>query len=202
MAGWWRVLAAIMIACGVMIAAPLAARPALDQSLPVVALTAGEDAPALASAIRYTKDIGPVAVPITRLLDLPLRTNAGGAEHFGAPGQRTVLALHLRNTSEQAGTWILTTGRGSLSHFRLYTLKDETFALILDGTDPAAAQANLRAYQAFSSELTLDPGKAGSSWSISCRTIRPTCRSSSKPFPPSSRNGAPISRWLQAWCWE
>lgn len=160
MAGWWRVLAAIMIACGVMIAAPLAARPALDQSLPVVALTAGEDAPALASAIRYTKDIGPVAVPITRLLDLPLRTNAGGAEHFGAPGQRTVLALHLRNTSEQAGTWILTTGRGSLSHFRLYTLKDETFALILDGTDPAAAQANLRAYQAFSSELTLDPGES------------------------------------------
>jgi signal transduction histidine kinase len=160
MAGWWRALAAIIMACGVMIAGPIAAHPAWQSSLPVVELTAGEDGPELANAIAYTKDIGPVSVPIERMLELPLRTRSSGAEHFGSPGQRTALALNLRNTSAQTGTWILTTGRGSLSHFRLYTLTDDAFTLILDGTDPAAAQANLRAYQAFSTELTLNPGES------------------------------------------
>ena len=160
MAGWGRVLAAILFACGVMIAGPLSARPAWQQTLPVVELTAGKDGPALADAIGYTKQIGPVSVPIERMLELPLRTRTSGAEHFGSPGQRTVLALKIRNTSSQTGTWILTSGRGSLSHFRLYTLRDDAFTLLLDGTNRAAAQKNLRAYQAFSSEVTLAPGES------------------------------------------
>lgn len=128
-------------------------------SLPVAELRAGTDGPWLSPFIRYTRDIGSLDVPIARLPDLPLQASTGGAEHYGVPGQRTALALAVRNTGPEAGTWILTTGRGSLTHFRLYAVTGDSFTLLLDGTDPAAAQANLRAYQAFSTELTLDPGE-------------------------------------------
>lgn len=170
MQGWARLLAAMMLAWGVWLAAPLAAQPVavqpvtretrLAEALPVVDLKAGEDGPWLAPFIRYTKDTGGLDAPIERVLDLPLRAARGNAGHYGAPGQRTVLAVAVRNTGADAGTWILTTGRGSLTHFRLYALEGDRFTLILDGTDPVAAQANLRAYQAFSSELTLDPGES------------------------------------------
>ena len=159
---WVRWLAAMLVALAAGLAGMLAA-PALAATpvagLPVVALTPGEDAPPLSPFIRHTKELGGLEVPITRALALPLSANPGRAEHYGAPGQRTVLLLTLRNAGPQAGSWILTTGRGSLTHFRLYALEGSTFALLLDGTDPAAAQANLRAYQAFSTELTLQPGE-------------------------------------------
>lgn len=150
---WWRGGAAILVAFGVLFASPLTAK----LSLPAVEVQAGQDAPALARYIRYTKDIGPVEVPIEQMLDLTLQANATGVEHFGPPGQRTTLAVKIRNVSEAAGTWILTTGRGSLSYFRLYELTPEGFDLILDGSNPTVAQHNLRTYQAFSSELTLQP---------------------------------------------
>lgn len=156
MRGRYYWVGALMVAWGVMFGSPLlAALP----SLPVVEVEAGKDGPPLSNHIRYTKQIGPVGTPIEQMLDLPLRTNAEGAEHFGAPGNRTALALRIRNVGTAAGTWILTTGRGSLSHFRLYSLTDDGFDLVLDGSDPDVAQANLRTYQAFSSELTLDPGQ-------------------------------------------
>lgn len=155
MLGWLRLLVVCCITFWGILAAPLAAMP----SLPVVELEAGKDGPFLGRYIRYSKDIGPPSVPIERILELELRPNTNGAEHFGAPGNRTVLALKTTNIGSEAGTWILTTGRGSLSHFRLYELRDESFHLLLDGSDPEIAQANLRTYQAFSHELTLDPGQ-------------------------------------------
>lgn len=150
-----HLVAMIVAVLAAIFASPAAAMPAL----PIVALEAGKDGPPLSSDIRYTKEIGPLSVPIERMLNLPLRANPAGVEHFGPPGQRTALALRLRNTSSDAGTWILTTGRGSLSHFRLYEYADGRFRTIINGSDPAAAQANLRTYQAFSTEVTLDPGQ-------------------------------------------
>ncbi len=152
---WSRLIAQFVVMCGVLFAAPLAAM----DSLPVVQIEAGKDGRPLSSFIRYTKDIGPIDVPIERMRELPLRANAAGVEHFGPPGQRTALALRIRNSGEAAGSWILTTGRGSLSHFRLYEYAEGRFDLLLDGSDPSAAQANLRTYQAFSHEITLDPGQ-------------------------------------------
>jgi two-component system, sensor histidine kinase LadS len=157
MLGWARGFAAIIVVLVMLLASPLlAAMP----SLPVVEIEAGKDGPPLSRYIRYTKQLGPFGTPIDRILELPLRSNSAGAEHFGTPGSRTALVLRFRNVGNAPGTWILTTGRGSLSHFRLYTLNDDGFDLVLDGNDPNAAQANLRTYQAFSSELTLDPGQA------------------------------------------
>lgn len=128
-------------------------------SLPVIALEAGKDGPPLVRFVRFTKDMGPVGTPIEHMLAQPLHSNAAEAGHFGAPGQRTALALRVRNVGDEAGTWILTTGRGSLTYFRLYTMKAGRFDLILDGSDPRIAQANLRTYQSFSREVTLDPGE-------------------------------------------
>jgi two-component system, sensor histidine kinase LadS len=153
--GWVRLIAATVTALLVLLAAPLAALPVV----PVVEVVAGKDAPPLARAIRYTKEIDPVGTPINQILALPLHARAADVEHFGPPGSRTALALRIRNAGEDAGTWILTTGRGSLSHFRLYELTGTRFQLLLDGSDPAVAQANLRTYQAFSREVTLNPGQ-------------------------------------------
>ena len=137
------------------LAAPASAMP----NLPAVTVEAGSDAPPLASYVRYTDQIGGLDVPITRMLDLPLRANRNGAEHFGPPGKRTVLALKIANIGAQPGTWILTTGRGSLRHFRLFEVTGQDFNLLLDADDPVAAQNNLMSYQAFSKELVLAPGE-------------------------------------------
>src|SRR3546814_15775720 len=50
-------------------------------------------------------------------------------------------------------------GRGSLSSFHLYEASNRGLALLVDGSDAAAARANLRTYQAFSTELILAPGQ-------------------------------------------
>lgn len=153
--GWWRWLAIIHMACAVLLAVPASA---LDP-IPVVELEPGRDAPPLSPYIRYTKDIGGPAAPIERVWRLPLKTNPQGVEHFGPPGTRTAIVLRFRNAGTEAGSWILTTGRGSLSHFRLYELSRGGFELVLDAGNPVAAQNNLMTYQAFSQELVLSAGE-------------------------------------------
>lgn len=159
MLGGARLLAAMLVALGAWFAILPFAPAAAMSSLPVAEVEPGKDGPALASFIRYTKQIGPIGVPIGRMLQVPLEAPSAGAQHFGPPGQRTALALRIRNIGDAAGTWILTTGRGSLRHFRLYTLSEEGFQVVLDASDLAVAQENLRTYQALSSEVTLDPGE-------------------------------------------
>ncbi|WP_162248135.1 sensor histidine kinase [Sphingopyxis sp. Root214] len=87
----------------------------------------------------------------------PLQHIAGSTIHFGPPGTRTIVMLKVRNASHEQGSWILTTGRGSLKHFRLYEGEEDGLSLIVDGTDPQVARQNLGTYQAFSSELVLAP---------------------------------------------
>ncbi|HCB78735.1 MAG TPA: hypothetical protein DEP68_08150, partial [Erythrobacter sp.] len=96
---------------------------------------------------------------LTAFLNQRLQPISGSAAHFGAPGDRIALAIRVRNVGQEAGSWIVSTGRGSLSYFRMYESRGDRLALLVDGTDPAAAAENLRTYQAFSSELLLQPNE-------------------------------------------
>lgn len=154
---WPLVWLGLLLALAV--AAPLRAGAPALASLPVIALEAGKDGPPLSPYIRYTKDIGRADTPIEQVLARPMQANRAGAEHFGTPGKRTVLALRVGNVGEREGAWILTTGRGSLTRFRLYELEAGQLRLILDADAPGAGQGNLRTYQSFSTEVTLDPGQ-------------------------------------------
>ncbi|MBB6425179.1 sensor histidine kinase [Sphingopyxis sp. JAI128] len=126
--------------------------------LPVLELRAHEDAPPLAPFVRFAKRPGETRAPqLTRILAGPLQRIEGPTIHFGPPGTRTVVLLKVRNASSEQGSWILSTGRGSLKHFRLYEAQGGRLSLIVDGTDSEAARRNLGTYQAFSQELVLAP---------------------------------------------
>ena len=128
--------------------------------MPVLELHAGDDAPPLAPFVRFTKQLGEAKVPeLESILGGPLQNIDGPTIHFGPPGTRTAVLLKVRNASPEQGSWILTTGRGSLKYFRLYEAEGTKLDLLVDGTDPAAARENLGTYQAFSTELVLDPGQ-------------------------------------------
>lgn len=138
----------------------LAAQPARAEleKIPLLDLRAGEDAPALAPFVRFAKRPGATRTPqLGPILEGPLQRIEGPTIHFGPPGTRTVVLLKVRNGSDEQGSWILTTGRGSLKHFRLYEADMGRLSLIVDGTDPQVARQNLGTYQAFSSELVLGP---------------------------------------------
>ncbi|HWV61459.1 MAG TPA: ATP-binding protein [Sphingopyxis sp.] len=131
---------------------------AAPDTLPVLELHAHKDAPNLAPFIRFAKRPGDTRTPqLDAILQGPLQQVEGSTIHFGPPGTRTVVLLQVRNASNEQGSWILTTGRGSLKHFRLYEVKGDRLVLVVDGTDPQAARQNLGTYQAFSSELVLGP---------------------------------------------
>lgn len=126
--------------------------------MPVLELRAGDDAPALAPFVRFAERPGPTRTPqLEAILSGPLQHIEGPTIHFGPPGTRTVVLLKVRNSGPQQGSWILTTGRGSLKHFRLYEAEQSHLSLVVDGTDPQIARQNLGTYQAFSSELVLAP---------------------------------------------
>ena len=128
--------------------------------LPVLDLHAGEDAPPLAPFVRFTRQAENAGQPEHGpLLAGPLQRIEGPTIHFGPPGSQTAVLLKVRNASAEQGSWILTTGRGSLKYFRLYRLEDGAFELIVDGTEPEGARRNLGTYQAFSTELVLDPAE-------------------------------------------
>lgn len=128
--------------------------------LPLLDLQAGKDAPSLTPYVRYARNLGdPAVIGLDRLLGSPLVPIRGQATHFGPPGTKTTALLRVRNAGDKSAAWIFTTGRGSLKYFRLYEVQDGRLDLTVDGADAASASRNLRTYQAFSSELVLDPGQ-------------------------------------------
>ena len=150
-----KILYAILGLLCLFVAQPAEAR---TEELPRLELRAGEDAPELTSFVRFAKRPGVVRTPqLNAILAGPLQHIEGSTIHFGPPGTRTVVLLKVRNASGEQGSWILTTGRGSLKHFRLYEAEKNQLSLIVDGTDPQVARRNLGTYQAFSSELVLAP---------------------------------------------
>lgn len=125
---------------------------------PTFELTAGQDPPAVAPFIRYTKNLGGSSgLYLTNILAGPLDRIDGRSIHFGPPGEMIAVLLKVRNSGPTQGSWILTTGRGTLNHFRLYEASGDQLQLLVDGTDAQAARQNLGTYQAFSTELVLDP---------------------------------------------
>lgn len=133
--------------------------PAAAAALPVLELQAGQDAPGVAPFIRYTTQAGAAAPQWRSLAAGPLERITGSTIHFGPPGTQTLVFLKLRNAGAGQGSWILTTGRGSLRHFRLFEAAGDRLDLIVDAGDPRDARQNLDSYQAFSSELVLQPGQ-------------------------------------------
>lgn len=133
---------------------------AAAEAIPTVELRAGDDGPALARYVRYRiDDNGLSADDPGRFLAQPLSPVSGSTIHFGPPGRQTVVAVRVRNVGDKQGSWVFTTGRGSLSYFRLYEVSGGRLALLVDGTDAAAASENLQTYQAFSTEFVLDPSQ-------------------------------------------
>lgn len=125
---------------------------------PAIHLVPGKDGPSIAPYVRYAKNPGLApSAGEAAMFSLPLEHITGDTIHFGPPGDRTLVLLKVRNAGNQNGSWIFTTGRGSLKSFRLFELEGSRTALIVDGNDPASARANLGTYQAFSTELVLEP---------------------------------------------
>ncbi len=156
-----RLLLSLLTIAFMTVFVPAAAAAA---QLPVLQLRAGEEAEAIAPYVRFTTQIGnqtddrsaPALEPILRG---PLERIEGSTIHFGPPGNKTVVLLKLANSSDAQGSWILTTGRGSLKHFRLFEANEGQLRLLVDGTDPRDARQNLGTYQAFSAEVVLDPAQ-------------------------------------------
>ena len=150
-----RLLALLILGLAAAFGAPAAAA-----ELPVLELRAGADAPAVAPFVRYTTLAGETGAAQWRaLVDGPLERVRGPTIHFGPPGIKTLVLLKLRNGGTGQGSWILTTGRGTLNHFRLFAATDDRLDLLVDADDPREVRQNLRTYQAFSTELVLDPGQ-------------------------------------------
>lgn len=149
---FWFALLALLLAAF--------APPAAAADIPVVELKSGQDAPALAPYVRYRIDgADPLTTAPADLLAGPLQRVTGSTIHFGPPGRKTTVLVRVRNGGDNQGSWIFTTGRGSLAYFRLYEVASGDLDLLVDGSDPRAAEENLRTYQAFSTEFVLDPGQ-------------------------------------------
>lgn len=146
--------------CALVALAMFSSVSARTPDVPAVELYAGEDAPALAAFVRYAVHLDEIGTSspdeILAAARLPVK---GSAIHFGPPGSKTTALIKVRNASSKQGSWIFTTGRGSLSYFRLYQSSGNRLELLVDGKNKAAASANLFIYQAFSTELVLDPGQ-------------------------------------------
>jgi len=132
----------------------------LAKEIPAIELTPGRDAGDIQDGIWYAQDRPSVEqAGLASLVNGPLWRLEGPAAHFGLPGAPTSVVMRVRNGSDDQGSWIFTTGRGSLAEFRLYEFAGEKVRLLVDNKDVAAVRSNLRAFQSFSSELVLDPGQ-------------------------------------------
>src|SRR5690606_8083393 len=112
-----------------------------SMQLPTLNLYAGSDAATIVPYVRYAQAPGRTGTPdLADILTTSLHPVTGPTIHFGPPGQRTMVVVKVRNAGATQGSWIFTTGRGSLSWFRLYEASDGRLALLVDGSDAAAAR--------------------------------------------------------------
>ena len=79
--------------------------------------------------------------------------------NFGIPDGKILVVLKVENSGIDEGSWILTTGRGSLKFFQMFEVTEQSTELLIDGTDLEQVQENLNNYQAFSTELSIAPGQ-------------------------------------------
>src|SRR3546814_20694138 len=101
--------------------------------LPILNLYAGSDVGTVTPYVRYSQALGRIdTLGVADILAAPLRPVVGSTIHFGPPGQKTMVVVKVRNASATKGSWIFTTGRGSLSSFHHYEAPNWGPALLAD----------------------------------------------------------------------
>ena len=125
------------------------------ESLPRLSLKPGEDAISIASHLRYTA-IQNVRLSLDEIIarDTELKPLPSDVIQFGPTKDPIYVRLNVKNIADTDGSWILFTGRGSLTGIRIWRL-DGTPRLLFDGLNKADLISNLRTYQAFSTEICL-----------------------------------------------
>lgn len=89
-----------------------------------------------------------------------LKPIAHSSTQFGRSGEEVVGAIRLRNVGPRTGSWILTTGRGSVTDFTLYRSLDEgPFEEIFNNHDRDGLGKVLADYQAIAVPVDLAPGQ-------------------------------------------
>ncbi len=124
--------------------------------LPAVELVPGQSAGAIKDDIRFTRAShdGP---PLARDF-----ASAGPVSHtstqFGTVDQPVYVFLRLRNSGTEPGSWMLTTGRSTISEFLLYRLEAGQWRVILDGADREQLGKALDQFQAYATQVDLPAG--------------------------------------------
>lgn len=78
---------------------------------------------------------------------------------FGQSGDTILGVLQFRNAGEQAATWILSTGRGTVDQFELYRIIPGGLDPQFDYADTVQLGRALDSYQAIATEVNLAPGE-------------------------------------------
>lgn len=133
------------------------AASAAERGLPVIDLVAGRSAGELRAAIRYS-DARHAGPPVASDLAAPDPV-AHASTQFGTVGQPVYVFLRMRNAGAEPGSWILTTGRSSITEFELYRRDGAAWRMVLDGHDREQLAPVLRQYQAYATEVDLAPGQ-------------------------------------------
>ena len=130
-----------------------------SEDLPRLSLYPGKDAISIASHIRFTEiehvglDVDEIKSKRSKLKPLPT-----DVIQFGPAKDAIYVRMNVKNITETDGSWILFTGRGSLTGIRIWRL-DGSPRLLFDGTKKEDLISNLRTYQAFSTEIGLTAGE-------------------------------------------
>lgn len=134
-----------------------AASAAPGDGVPVIDLVAGQSARDIKNDIRFTRaehDGPPISSDLASV-----EAVSHTSTQFGTVGQAVYVFLRVRNADAEPRSWILTTGRSSISDFILYRQDGETWRVMLDGNDRAQLGSVLYQYQAYSTEVDLAPGE-------------------------------------------
>lgn len=132
--------------------------PALAAAvLPAIELVPGQSAGVIKGDIRFTRardDGPPVAGDFASA-----RAVSHTSTQFGTVGQPVYVFLRLRNTGAEPGSWMLTTGRSTISEFMLYRRDADRWRVIIDGADREQLGKVLDQFQAYATEVDLAAGE-------------------------------------------
>jgi len=130
---------------------------ASERDLPVIELVAGRSADEVKDAIRYADAVhqgAPLAADLATV-----RPVGHASTQFGTVGQPVYVFLRMRNAGTQSGSWILTTGRSSITDFELYRRDGSAWRVVLDGHSQEQLAPMLNQYQAYATEVHLAPAE-------------------------------------------
>nr|WP_296717385.1 ATP-binding protein [Erythrobacter sp.] len=134
------------------------ATPALaTATIPAIELVPGQSAGEIKADIRFTR-AGHEGPPLARDF-ASARAVSHTSTQFGTVGQPAYVFLRLHNTGAEPGSWMLTTGRSTISEFTLYRQDADRWRVILDGADREQLGKVLDQFQAYATEVDLAGGE-------------------------------------------